>query len=111
MYCERLEPKLMSYFFNNSHDEATMQLSVFENEINCQLSFKYGQCLQKNFFIKCQTTFAQTFNKIDSFNSKCAMQIKSKPRSPSHAKNGGSLFLCSFKYEFLIWFYIFSKIF
>ena len=110
MYCERLEPSLMSYFFNNSLDESTFQLSVYLNELNCQPSLKYGQCLQKNFLIKCPTTFGQTFSKIELFNSKCAMHVKSKQRPPLRTSNGGSLVLCSFKCEFLILVFIFKNL-
>ena len=83
MYCERLDAKLMSYFYNDSHDESSIQLSTYLGELNCQRSIKYGQCLQKNFRLKCQTTFSQTFSKVERLNGRCSSEVKSKIR-PLH---------------------------
>ena len=92
MYCERLEPALMSFIFNNSHDESSLHLSSLLSELNCLRSFKYALCLQKNFRVKCQTTFGQAFNKIELFNGKCAMMDAKNKQRPTHTKNGASFF-------------------
>jgi hypothetical protein len=105
MYCERLEPLLMSFIFNNSHDESSLHLGSFLSELNCLRSFKYALCLQKNFRVKCQTTFGQAFNKIELFNGKCAMVDAKNKQRPTHIKNGASFF--QFDLKLIICFFIF----
>ena len=106
MYCERLDPNLMSYFFNNSQDDASIKLNVFLNEPMCQRTLKYAQCLEKNFRLKCSQTFIQTFNKVERFNGRCSFEAKPKLRSNHNgAVNLKIDFLFSIFIQMIISFY------
>ncbi len=71
MFCEKLDPPLMNYLFDDSQTEMASIFNNYYNEIGCKSLTKYYQCLQINFKIKCMQTLAKTFYKMETINGRC----------------------------------------
>ena len=71
MYCEKLDPPLMQYLFDDTQTEMASSFNNYYNEIGCKSITKYYQCLQLNFRIKCSQTLAKTFLKMETLNGRC----------------------------------------
>lgn len=102
-YCERQEPALDRYLFENSE-------IIVEDFNLCKKITKFSQCIQKNFRKNCYESLSDLFGKIEKSVFKCASKVKSnsaqgnvKSQAIKFEKNITNLFI----YFNLIYFMIF----
>ena len=79
-YCQALDYTMNKFLFDESLSERYLNISgVSIDHLGiCQAVIKYKECMEINFYIKCQKTFADTFIKLDRAANTCMSNPKFK---------------------------------
>ncbi len=78
--CERIDSPLIRYIYDDMIEESFLNKSrvTLDHLKTCQSILKYKECIDLNFYIKCQKTFAGVFEKLDLLSKRCIDNPKFK---------------------------------
>ena len=81
--CEAIDSPLIKYIYDDLLDESYLKQARVSLDYlpTCQSILKYKKCIDLNFYIKCQKTFAHVFEKLDHLSKKCVENPKFKKES------------------------------
>jgi hypothetical protein len=88
MYCEKMDYPLMKYLFGENKNLSLISVHLYSDEFYCNSVYKYSQCFDTNFRIRCQETFQETFNKLRRITETCKSNLNSKAKRKEQNKNG-----------------------
>lgn len=79
MNCESLDKLTMRYLFDDN-DLSENHYYLFElSDLTCRNRIQFYTCMQKNFYVRCQRTYRNTFAKLNKLNANCVQyQTKQK---------------------------------
>jgi hypothetical protein len=86
MNCESLDKLTMRYLFDDN-DLNDNHYYLYElNDLTCRNRVQFHTCMQKNFYVRCQRTYRNTFAKLNKLNANC---IQYQTRQKMYLKSNG----------------------